>query len=131
MWPAALRPGEIAPDAVPAGTTGAYRWTMVLDELEAELEQAAAAARNADGAVVPTGAGTSAAAQAAHWLPLADLGPLPVSLAGRARKLLAGQDDAIAAIVDAKDLVGRQIAAVRGMRPVRPTPPSVYLDVAG
>jgi hypothetical protein len=61
------------------------------------------------------------------WAPPAGLGPLPVTMAERARLLLDRQIEAGRRLAEAADLSRRHLRAVHGMRATAPSVP-VYLD---
>jgi len=89
----------------PAAWTAA--WNAALDELE----------RYADG----PGLGLD-------WVPPTDLGPLPVELLPRARRIAAAQDRAIRRLTDERRTVGAHLEAVGAASPAPVRP--VYLDVS-
>ncbi|MCG2802836.1 MAG: hypothetical protein L6311_12170 [Cellulomonas sp.] len=71
-----------------------------------------------------------AVAALAAWRPPADLGPLPASLADRARALLERQLATAVAIGRAMTMNRRQLAAVASIHPSAPERP-VFFDLEG
>lgn len=94
-------------------------WAAALDALEAEVERAHALA---DGGVV--------ADEAPVWRPEAGLGPLPKSLAPRARQLLDAQAAAARRVTEASASSRRHLDVVATLRANGSQSP-VYLDVEG
>ncbi len=62
------------------------------------------------------------------WAPPVGLGPLPATLADRARALLARQLEVGRALAEAADLSRRHLAAAQSLRSAGPAVP-VYLDL--
>lgn len=65
-----------------------------------------------------------------RWAPPAGLGPLPESLAERARVLEAAQQDLAARLAEARSTVATHLGALRAVPSARRDAP-VYLDVRG
>ncbi|MGT2463307.1 hypothetical protein [Sinomonas atrocyanea] len=65
-----------------------------------------------------------------HWAPPPGLGPLPESLAARARALEAAQRDLAARLGAARSSAASHLAALRAVPSARQDAP-VYLDVTG
>jgi hypothetical protein len=84
-------------------------WAEVLDHLEREL-------RHPD---------------ASGWTPPENLGPIPPELEGRARALLDAQRDAVEAMSEQREQIGRHLSAVRSVPSAHDSARSVYLDVTG
>ncbi|MBU4337492.1 MAG: hypothetical protein KJ548_13100 [Actinobacteria bacterium] len=99
-------------------------WTSALESLELDV---AVAERVLDNNHLPSVAEVAALAA---WRPPADLGPLPASLADRARALLERQLATAAAIGRAMTMNRRQLAALTALRPVQAARP-VFLDLEG
>ena len=64
----------------------------------------------------------------APWTPPVGLGPLPASLADRARALLARQIELGRRLAEAADMSRRHLAAAQSLRSTGPAVP-VYLDL--
>jgi hypothetical protein len=88
------------------------RWTALLEELEHDL-------------------GDPDAGAGSPWRPPADLGPIPVEMLGRARKLAAAQQDTMAALEEEKDSTRRHLTALRALPQQRNETAPRYLDAAG
>lgn len=65
------------------------------------------------------------------WQPPAHLGPLPVELESRARRLLANQQELIVALEQTRRDTARHLLAVRSVPASRSDSSSIYLDVSG
>lgn len=90
--------------------------------LEALAEMEAVAGASGDGTFVPPR--TLARG-------VADLGPLPVELADRAREVQRAQKSAIERVLEARRSVSKHLAALRSVPPARETDRAVYLDATG
>jgi hypothetical protein len=99
-------------------------WSRALEDLELDV---LVAERTLDSDHLPSIAQVAALAA---WRPPADLGPLPASLADRARALLDRQLAAAAALARAMTMNRRQLAALTALRPVSAARP-VFLDIEG
>lgn len=89
------------------------RWVATLDAME----------------TVARGAGDSSFVPDA-WSP-ADLGPIPLDLVDRARRVEQWQKAAMARVQEAKRLAASHLAALKTVPSPRPVAQSVYLDVTG
>jgi hypothetical protein len=96
-------------------------WSALLDEMEADLHVAAAAAA----------AGAPSDLTALDWTPRQGLGPLPEELVERAQRILAAQNKALRQLEEAKASAAKHLAALDAVPGSREHGHSVYLDVTG
>jgi hypothetical protein len=68
---------------------------------------------------------------ASGWTPPENLGPIPPELEDRARALLQAQRDAIEAMSEQREQIGRHLSAVKSVPSAHDSARSVYLDVTG
>ena len=88
-------------------------WSAVLDRLEADI------------ALAVSGGFPSS------WEPPAELGPLPVALGARARRVLDAQADAMDLLADMKHDAGAHLAALAAVSPGPGSARPLLLDVRG
>jgi hypothetical protein len=96
-------------------------WSALLDEMEIDLRVARAAAA----------AEVTADLTALDWTPLQGLGPLPVVLVERARRIQAAQHKALFQLEGARASAAKHLAALDAVPASREHGHSVYLDVTG
>lgn len=100
-------------------TSGA--WSVLLDDMEAGLRAAEAAAA----------AGTPSDRTVLDWTPPQGLGPLPEELVDRAQRIQAAQHNALRQLEEARASAARHLAALDAVPGSREHGHSVYLDVTG
>lgn len=126
IWPRAAMIEEMG-WMLPDGEDVLQRWQESLDDLERQARAALKlATAQADTAYAATPADAGSGAQA--WAVPADLGPLPDSLAVRARYVVELQQRAAAMMAASRDDVEREMTQLA--RPGRQIQP-VYVDVTG
>ncbi|WP_434614087.1 hypothetical protein [Arthrobacter sp. A5] len=123
------------------GIEHGLQWLGILEQLEAGVnapvpgESLYGVRRQDASADATVAAERESAVQTANnatpWLPLADPGPIPAGLIGRARRLLAAQHDAVERLEAQLHETARHLAAVQSVPETIPTGRPVFLDVTG
>ncbi|MDJ0355976.1 hypothetical protein [Paenarthrobacter sp. PH39-S1] len=123
------------------GIEQGLQWLGILEQLEAGVnapgpgESLYGVRRQDASADATVAAERESAVQTANnatpWLPLADPGPIPAGLIGRAHRLLAAQHDAVERLEAQLHETARHLAAVQSVPETIPTGRPVFLDVTG
>lgn len=116
-WPITEPAGE----GLPLEGESLVRWQETLDQLQQHAERAMETARNRK-SVAPTDD------LEGDWVPPVNVGALPSLLAGRARRLVAFQEQAANLVRESRSAVEHELGTLSSPRtPGQP----VYLDVTG